>query len=236
METAKSVFDERRAELEEYLNLQEQRETSVRGHARDDALSTNVNRSACLLMIYTLLEASITECLEAVKRSVIEGQYRIEQLVPALGGSITRARVQNIPQTQDPLIMFDVYNRFSALFGMPALPADSARGVVLHKSGGNYNLKQILKACRTVGIELRSTMSEEEWTELNKQEHSLNQLVEKRNRLAHGTVTLAEEGATLSLPDLKRHLAAVDTVIQAIISAFVRHIDQRSFLLPDDSP
>ena len=228
-------------EVEEYLNLLNALDLQVKdgkrvtiGTGQVSILQQRILYSAVYLQLYNLVEVTITRCVEAVRNATSEGR----RWKPAdLSKQLREEWASLTAQTKLSLNEENRRQRAVELCEhiVNDLPVIWPSAV---PPGGNWDDSQIERISAHLGCELE--ISEETKTAVKRRVHDemgqLTFIKDRRNRLAHGSLSFAECGAAVTIDDLQRTKECTVLYLTEVLSAFEEHIVAYKFLAPDRRP
>lgn len=241
MEILSEAFEERLQEIETYLDLLDALERQVRdgppilGGAPITVQQQKILYSSVYLQLYNLVEATVTWCVEAVSAAVAkDGRW----LPGDLSNELRREWVRNTARTH---IDLNSENRLVAAFAMceslvralPILTWGIEKGI-----GGNWDEDEIRTVARRLGLELN--ISPEVYSGIKRRirddKGSLALVRDLRNRLAHGSLSFAECGDGVTVPDLRELKDRTALYLREVVGSFGAFIEAHGFLLPARRP
>lgn len=234
------AFEERLQEIEAYLDLldalerQVQKGPPILGGSQITAQQQKILYSSVYLQLYNLVEATVTWCLDGVCAAAAKGGW----LPGDLSNELRREWVRYSARTH---IDLNSENRLDAAIAMcdnlvRALPV--LAWTIEKGRGGNWDEDEIRTIARRIGFDLR--VSHEVYTGVKRKirddKGSLALVRDLRNRLAHGSLSFAECGDGVTVPDLRDLKDRTASYLREVVDSFRRFIDTHAFLVPASRP
>ncbi|MEU7950624.1 MAE_28990/MAE_18760 family HEPN-like nuclease [Micromonospora chalcea] len=234
-----SFFGERFAEIDEYLlllgKIEEAAQAGAPRIAGVDARITiqqqRILYSSVYLQLYNLVEAVVSRCIEAVtKAATLDGKWRVDDLNGKLQAEWVRA-VARTHETLNPTnrlkFAVDMCNHLMAQ--LPLLEFEINIG-----GGGNWDDTAIEKISDRVGCRLSISPGTMRLVKqvLRDDMGPLKLVKDRRNGLAHGSLSFVECADGLDVDELKKMADAVKAYLRETIDCFARYIDLLEFLDP----
>ena len=234
------IFEDRVQEVEAYLDLLDGLDKQLkkgRPQIGGDPISApqqHILYSAVYLQLYNLVEVTVTKCIEAVHKAASEtGRWK-----PAdLSGHLLEEWVRLKADTDSALNLDRRRQRAvdlcrHVLDDLPVMwPSDA-------HLGGNWDDTEIERLSVRLGCNLR--ISAEAKAAVKRHVHDdkgyLALIRDRRNRLAHGNLSFAECGATVTIQDLRRTKDCTVLYLREVIDAFEQHIESYEFLKQSSRP
>lgn len=237
------AFEERLQEIEAYLDLLELLERQVQqGPPRigetGPTISVQQQRilySSVYLQLHSLVESTITRCVDAVSTAVVEkGPW----LPSDLSVNLRREWVRYIARTHTELTY--EHRLESALMLcdhlvqiLPVSPFTVERG-----GGGNWDDNTIYDISTRLGLSLR--VGDEVYHGVKRpfrnDQGSLVFIKSLRNNLAHGSLSFAECGEGVIVSDLRDLKDRTALYLREVVASFKASIEAYEFLLPERRP
>jgi HEPN superfamily protein len=226
-----TFFEERLAEIENYLELLQNIEDAARGgtprlKGTDAPITTSQNKvlnSSVYLQLYNLVEATISRCLEGVVEALATEGHRPHDLNPAL----RKEWVRTIARTNGDL---NPDNRLVAALDLCEHVLNQ-RPITQFKieagGGGNWDDSAIENICVRVGC----TLAIEQKVSVAAKKHvrdemgALKLVKNRRNSLAHGSLSFVDCSDDVSVAELQRLTDSVGDYLRATVASFIRFID-----------
>lgn len=242
MENFSQAFEERLQEIETYLDLLEALERQVQEgtpqFGESGAIITvqqqRILYSSVYLQLYNLVESTLTRCLEAVSRSVIDRSTHPSHL----SDSLRREWVRFTARTHTEL---NYENRLESALRLcdhfvQTLPISTFE--IEKGAGGNWDDNSISKISTRLGFEL--TISPDVYKGVKRpfrdDKGSLEFIKQLRNELAHGSLSFAECGEGVTVSDLRELTKRASLYLREVVACFKSSIDAHEFLIPEQRP
>lgn len=241
MDTLSKTFEERLQEIEAYLDLLDALERQVRegppmiGGSAITVQQQKILYSSVYLQLYNLVEATVTWCVDAVCAAAAkDGRW----LPGDLSESLRREWVRYTARTH---IDLNYENRLESAAAMcesliQALPI--LAWTVEKGRGGSWDEDEIKIIAHRLGFQL--TISPAVYTRVKQRirddKGSLDLVRDLRNRLAHGSLSFAECGDGVTVPDLRDLKDRTASYLREVVAAFRAFIDAHEFLIPAKRP
>jgi hypothetical protein len=242
MEPLQEAFEERLREIEAYLDLLEIVEHQVQFGppklTKESAPITveqqKILYSSVYLQLYSLVEATITRCVEAVCAAAADG----EVWKPGdLSEAVRREWVRYVARTHKDLTHENRLDSAIRMFDvlMSALPVSRFQ---VERAGGNWDDRQIEEISGRLGFELR--ISEPIRVAVKRHvrddKGALALIKDLRNRLAHGDLSFVECGAGATVSDLRSLKDATTAYLREVVASFAASIAAHEYLVPERRP
>ena len=240
MTSVTQTFDDRLLEIEAYLDLLEAFDRQLRegppkiGGDHISVQQQQILYSAVYLQLYNLVEVTVTRCVNAVRAAASESQrWKPADLSKRLREEwVTLKAETNIPLNEANRRQRAVELCEHLVDNLPVTwPDDTNRR-------GNWDDDQIEKMSARLGCELQISADATEAVKrpIHDEKGALKLIRDRRNRLAHGSLSFAECGADVTIEDLRKTKDCAVLYLKEVISAFNGHIDAYEFLAPDRRP
>jgi hypothetical protein len=235
---------ERAREVEANLALLESLDGIVRSAggkpgARSLEVTPQQHRVLCAsvyVQLYNLVEASVTQCLEALAVATNAGKQRPHELSKAL----RKEWVRFVARTHTEL-SFD--NRLASALdaGEQIMNSTPMSDFSIERGGGgNWDDLSIEEfSRRRLSLHLRFSEATLEMAKRHRRNDGKGalQLVRSlRNELAHGKVSFEECGAEVSVLELREIADAAISYLVEFVRQFVRYVETFEYLLPQYRP
>lgn len=224
-------FEERYAEIEAYLSFLQNVEDAARDGAPrlrgTDAMITTEQKkilnSSLYLQLYNLVEATVLRCLEAVVAAVEEAERRPSEL--SIG--LRTEWVRSIARTHSDLgpdkrleAALDLCEQL--LQQMPVKGFEIERG-----GGGNWDDSSIEKICERVGcgLTLSPAVAQAAKRHVRDDMGALKLVKNRRNGLAHGSLSFVDCSDGVTVAELRGVGAAVGDYLKEAVGCFVSFIE-----------
>lgn len=243
MHPLEEAFEERLQEIEAYLDLLDTLEQQLqagipRFGGAGPAITPQQQKvlySAVYLQLYSLVEATITRCVDAVRSAAAEGgRWRPGDLSEEL----RREWVRYMARTHFDL---NYENRLASalnLCGRLLLAEPVAEFVIEKGGGGNWDDIQIEEFAARLGCDLRISVQVRTAVKrhIRDDKGALALIKALRNQLAHGETSFTqcgEDETVGGLRDLKERTVAY---LREVVARFRVYIDAYEFLTPTSRP
>lgn len=221
-------FEERHAEIEEYLSFLQNLEEAAQGGvprlrgtgAQITTVQTRILSSTLYLQLYNLVEATVVRCLEEVAVAAEKAGCRPGDLSAELRTqwvrSVARTHVNDL--TPD--------RRLEAALRMCEQLLEQApiRDFKIDPGGGgNWDDDSIGRLCESVGCRLAISRDVFRAAKRHIRDDmgSLKLVKDRRNRLAHGSLSFADCcGETVTVSELKDVADAVSDYLREVVGCF----------------
>jgi len=243
MEPLQEAFEERLREIDSYLELLEIIERQVQSgppritgdDTRITAEQQKILYSAVYLQLYSLVEATITRCVEAVCAATSAAG---EGWKPGdLSERIRTEWVRFVARTHEDLThdnrLGSALKMFDALVN--AAPVSDFK---IERGGGNWDDGQIEGISRRLGLELRisDTVRVGVKRHIRDDKGALALIRHLRNSLAHGSISFVECGDGATVGDLRNLKEATTAYLREVVASFAAWIAAHEYLLPEKRP
>lgn len=242
-ERPREAFEERLREIEAYLDfLQAIEEQTQSGPPKVGesagpitAQQQRILYSSVYLQLYSLVEATISRCVDAVTFAAVEGS---ERKAGDLSYELRREWVRVIARTHVDL---NYEHRLESALQLcdhlvASLPISEFR--VERGGGGNWDDYQIEAISARLGFHLK--VSEVAWSGVKRPFRDdmgpLSLVKRLRNRLAHGEISFAECGEGVSVAELRDLKEKTAIYLREVVTSFTASIDACEYLHPARRP
>jgi hypothetical protein len=233
-------FDERLGEIEEYLGLLEEIERAARsGPPKLQGSSHTISApqqkilySSVYLQLYNLVEATVTRCIDETSAAAsTNGQWHPEDLNDALRKEWVRAMARTHVDLTPERRLKQAIRLCEHIFDR--LPVDEL--AIERSGGGNWDDITIEKICKRVGCPLRIGRSVREAVKRSMRDDlgALRLVKNRRNGLAHGSLSFVECADGLDIEELRRTTEVVASYLREVIRCFTTYIESLDFLSPE---
>ncbi|WP_432769021.1 MAG: hypothetical protein HEQ22_16980 [Sphingopyxis sp.] len=236
-------FDERFGEIVAYLELIDGIEKLVRSgvpRLGDEgptitALQQRILNSSVYLQLYNLVEATVSNCLDAVSKAAMrQAEWGPGDLTSELRKEWVRYMARtHLPSGPDKRLEDAIGLCDYLVAALPVAEFEIEKG-----GGGNWDDKAIKKMARRIGFELRVSRSVEREVKrkIRNDLGSLTLIMELRNALAHGRLSFVECGQDDSAAELRALAIRVAAYLREVVAAFDRYIEEHLYIRPDRRP
>ncbi len=232
-------FDERLSEISAYLNLLQDVEDAARsGPPRLEGAVSSITAaqqkilySSVYLQLYNLVEATVSRCLDAVTGAAANSQWNpmdlneslLEEWIRVNAGThvglTPENRLKSAVRMCDHLIQHLPISEFTLEIG----------------GGGNWDDDAIEKASRRVGCNLVIATETRRAVKRHVRDEmgALKLVKNRRNALAHGSLSFVECSDGVSVSELKNLTQAIGDYLREAIACFTSYVELQDFLRPD---
>lgn len=237
----REAFEERLQEIEVYLDLLDAFEQQAQlGPPKLFGLDTRISAaqqkilySGVYLQLYSLVEATITRCLEAVCTAADGKGWRPGDL----SDLVRREWVRSVARTHEDLNhdnrLTYALEMFNALVGASPVSRFS-----VSNGGGNWDDGQIESMFRRLGFAPR--LSEKVRTAVKRHvrddKGALALIKHLRNKLAHGNLSFVECGEGVTVSDLRSLKEATADYLREVVDSFTTSLAAHEYLRPERRP
>lgn len=233
------VFEERLQEIETYLDLLEALERQVQdgppiiGGSVITAQQQKILYSSVFLQLYNLIEATVTWCVSAVCDAASDqGRWKPGDLVSQLRREWVRA-------TARTHIELNEENRLDHAVDLCEILIQSRPIATFTLSRrGNIDDQEIQAITEKLGCNMQ--ISHDVLTGIKRHirddKGALALIRDLRNRLGHGSLSFAECGENVTVPDLRDLKQRTALYLREVVSAFRAYIEAYEFLIPASRP
>ncbi|SDA25479.1 MAE_28990/MAE_18760 family HEPN-like nuclease [Sphingomonas sp. NFR15] len=236
-------FDERFGEITAYLELIDGIEKLVQSGVPRlgengppvTAPQQRILNSSVYLQLYNLVEATITNCLDAVSKVAMR---RAEWAPGDLTAELRREWVRyiartNLPAGPDKRLEDAIGLCDHLVAALPIAEFDIEKG-----GGGNWDDNAIKKIASRIGFDLRVSRAVEREVKRKVRNDlgSLALIVDLRNALAHGRLSFVDCGQDDSAAELRKLAGRVAAYLREVIAAFDLFIKEHRYIVPARRP
>lgn len=230
------AFNERLTEVEAYLSFLEEMEQAALGGVPRFGETGNpltqkqaeILRAGVYVQLYNLVEATMTECLDALATATHGGGWAPAQLSAAFRKEWVKVaagvNVQMNPETR-----LNYAEQLVALLvaGHALRPFKIEKG-----GGGNWDDEMIEAALKRLGVPLVlapavRTAAKRPYRDNMK---IMKIIMKMRNDLAHGNISFAECGENETSRSLRSAMLSSSMYLRTVVRAVERYIDRHEFL------
>lgn len=237
------LFEERLGEIIAYLDLIEGIEALVRSGvprlgesgAVITAQQQRILNSGVYLQLYNLVEATVTNCLDAVSKAAMrQATWAPGDLTAELRREwvryLARTHVSMGPdkRLEDAIALCD-----HLIAALPVPEFDIEKG-----GGGNWDDKAIKKIASRIGFDLRVSRRADQGVKqkIRNDLGAMALIVNLRNGLAHGRLSFAECGQHDSVTELRSLSERVAAYLREVVAAFISYIEECRYIRADRRP
>ncbi|MGV1957780.1 MAE_28990/MAE_18760 family HEPN-like nuclease [Agrobacterium tumefaciens] len=243
MHDLSELFEERLGEINAYLELLDGIERLVRSgvpRLGDDGppITTKQQRilnSGLYLQLYNLVEATVTNCLDAVSKAAM----RQATWSPGdLTSELRREWVRHLARThtsmgpdkrlEEAIVLCD-----HLVAALPVYEFDIEKG-----GGGNWDDAAIKKIASRIGFDLRVSRRADQGVKrkIRNDLGAMALIVSLRNGLAHGRLSFVECGQDDSVAELRALSTNVSEYLREVVAAFISFIGEYGYIRQERRP
>lgn len=238
------AFEDRLDEITAYLDfLEEIEKLATAGVPRLGGTSgavvtpqqTRILYSSVYLQLYSLVEATITRCLDQLTNATLaDGRWLPADMVAALRREWVRVMVGSHKDLNYENRLRQAFDMCDHLVG--ALPVTSFK--LERGGGGNWDDKNIEAIAKRIGMTLKVSAKAKRGVKQKFRDEmgALGLVVKLRNDLAHGSLSFAECGENDTVSELRDLTTKAATYMREVVTAFESFIDEHQFLVPEKRP
>jgi hypothetical protein len=221
-------FERRTAEVKQLFALVEQvskdsdplSSSSAHPIYRDD-LSVKILKATVFLVLYNVVEATVRSCFSSLWSAVEGEDVKLCSLIGDLRGVWLKHEFRRIdPFSASGKTYRDLAERimeFSILDGVPRVGFRQLSG------GGNWGVDEIREICVEHGLNMRTPRAARAGVDLNT-------VRDRRNDLAHGTLSFEEVGQAFTVEELRSMLARSLSTLRALVTCSEQFLDSKGYL------
>ena len=239
MDSLTQTYEERLDEIDAYLAFLTALEKQVQSGAPKlggESVTSQQQKilySTVYLLLYNLVEATATWCLEAITGAAAKNGWLPKDLTTEL----RREWIRFTARTHTDL---NYQNRLAAAVDMcdrlvDSLPLDTWQ---LTRNAGNWDDNEIEAVTKRIGCRLRISRPVLALVKrpIRDDKKPLELVKYLRNRLAHGSMSFAECGDGITVDDLKEIKDATGAYLREVVAEVRRYIDGYEFIVPSRRP
>lgn len=224
-------FEERYSEIDAYLSFLQNvedaaREGAPRFRGTNAPITTEQKKilnSSLYLQLYNLVEATVLRCLEAVVTAVEEA----ERLPNELSRELRTEWVRSVARTHNDL---GPEKRLKAALDMceQLLQQMPVKGFKIEPGGGgNWDDSSIEKMCERVGcgLTISPTVIQAAKRHIRDDMGALKLVKDRRNGLAHGSLSFVDCSDGVTVAELKGIASAVGDYLREAVGCFVSFVE-----------
>ena len=241
MDALTETFEERLQEIDAYLDLLDALERQAQdgppmiGGGPITAQQQKILYSAVYLQLYTLVEATVTWCLEAVCAAAAQdGRWRPSDLSTEL----RREWVRTTAQTHAGLNAENQLKKTVECCDhlIQSLPVMTWK--LDRRGGGSWDDHEIEVMTDRLGCKVRLSEDVRKGIKqkIRDDKTALALVKDFRNRLAHGSLSFTECGAGVTVVDLRNITKWTGDYLRAVVKSFRDYIATHEFLIPGSRP
>jgi len=205
MNTVQADFEKRCNEIDTYLGWLVEVEVSPK---QIPAGLPATMKAAAVLLLYNLVESTMTNAVEAVFDELENRKVSFD----VLRSEFKIAVIQNVKNC--------AANKLTTRMAVVATDIIGASFDKAKVFNGNVDARRIRETLSELGVEKTH----------NYEEAKLHEIMTARNSLAHGAESFADYGKDLTAPQLVRDFQAVRTLLGHVLLDFASYINDRRYL------
>jgi hypothetical protein len=243
MQMMGQIFSDRLTEIDSYLDLLDNLEAQVRSGpphvgSNGPVISTDQQKilySSVYLQLYNLIEATVSQCVNAVCTEV----GRENRWLPAdLSADLRREWVRSLARTHTDL---NYEHRLSSSLKLcqhliDAMPVGTMK--IEKGGGGNWDDVEIFRLAERLGCNLSISPESSEAAKkpFRNDLGALALIVRLRNDLAHGLTSFVECGDGVTAADLRELKDRTAKYLTEVVGSFAAFIQAYHYLTPGRRP
>ncbi len=242
MDDVKKLFEERKKEIDAYIDFLSAVERSAQlGTPRltgGDSISVQQQRilySGVFLQLYNLVEATVVRCIDGVTEAAItNGTWMPADLILELKKEWVRVMARTH-------IELSYENRLQSALALcdHLIGSLKVEGFKMDKGGGgNWDDIAIHQAAKRLGfeIELSKQVREAVKKPFRDDKGALALVKGFRNSLAHGEISFAECGENVTVGELRDLATRTSDYLNEVVEAFAAYVNKHEFLQENKRP
>lgn len=243
MSDFETIYSERLIEIESYLDFIAGVEKATQGGVpriggNDGELITTEQKkiiySSVYLLLYNLIESTITGCIDEICEAVVVHKATPEALSEKMLGEWVRT----VAGTHKDFAYDKRWDNVLKLFDWYSPPKPVSAFSVERGGGGNWDHKAIEKIVDRLGLTWR--MSEPTLKDVlvhwKDDMGALSWVKTLRNNLAHGEISFVECAQNVTAQQLRDLTSTIAAYLSEIIELFKKSVEQFEFLNPNSRP
>lgn len=238
MNTLSQFFEDRWQEIETYLDLLEALERQVQNGApqiasRNQGYSITpqqqkILNSGIYLQLYSLIEATVSKCLESVIDMIIDTGTSPKDLSDQLRREWVRFAActhKNLSDKKRLDYAYDLCEHVISVSPISDFKVETG-------GGGNWDDENIYKLSTRIGLNLRLSSDAQRAVKQKIQNDmgAMKLIREYRNALSHGNLSFIECSENNTVNDLRDLAEKVSLYLTEVINQFQTFIDNNEFL------
>ncbi|NNH75876.1 hypothetical protein HLB23_39515 [Nocardia uniformis] len=229
MTLARETFNERCLEVEQLLRYLEESEdpSSLSKPNTPKGETLRILRSSCYVMIYSMIESTMSVCLTDLASAVRNTATSIRELDDQIFARYLISKYNNKLITSSHDKGVSLAREFMDELDQRTIPQFS-----FAPPSGNCTENQIVKTLRGVGIELRldPALNTRVKRKTSNDRTVIESLVQVRNDLAHGNRAFSEVGQDCTAFDLRATFELSIEFMAIVIGHFESYIEASGYL------
>lgn len=237
MKKTLTIFQERKIEIESYIELIQELESALmRGmpiiessgkQYRISPLQQRILSAGVFLHLYNLVEATICNVIEEVENVIVRECGHATKLSARMHELWIRSTAKTHEDVAPNKRLSRAIALCNQLTGAIPLQIEISKG-----GGGNWDDIEIEELAKRLGVSLNvpADIYKDVKRHLRDEKGALKVVRDFRNSLAHGSLSFAECGDGHSAKDLNSLFSVVASYLEAIISAFDAYLENKGFL------
>lgn len=220
MNETQDIFEERKREIEFYFSILVEMDAGKKDiiNTIDNKLFFRIMKSNFLLMLYNIVEATVTTGMLEIYEQLRNDNCTYTSLISEMQNIWRNYKVKEVYLSSDELkayvnrvevIVNDVINETPVIFNKKMLDIN-----------GNLNAKRIKDLCDKHCIRYRVVDDEMKLEEVRK----------KRNSLAHGDESFSNCARDLTITDLENIKDTILNFLNGIIAGMKKYYDEKQYL------
>ncbi|MER5745978.1 MAE_28990/MAE_18760 family HEPN-like nuclease [Streptomyces sp. NPDC002225] len=238
-----SFFEERFEEVDAYVDLLEELERTAQDGAprlhgtkyKISATQQKILYSSLYLQLYNLVEATVSRCVDAITQAAAHAeQWKPHQL----SDELQREWIRSIARTHTDMSPENRLKHAVELSEHIVQQLPVSVFSVEAGGGGNWDDEAIFAMGKRLGCVISVTAETRRKVKANMRDDlgPLKLVKDRRNSLAHGSVSFADCADGVAVDELRRMASSVEDYLREVIDCFIRHIESHNFLRPDCRP
>ncbi|WP_127842725.1 MAE_28990/MAE_18760 family HEPN-like nuclease [Actinomyces wuliandei] len=220
-------FEERHDEIKEYVSFLQNLEKAAQGGAprlrgtgaQITTTQTRILSSSLYLQLYNLVEATVVRCLEEVAAATEKAGCRPGDLSDELRTqwvrSVARTHINDLTPEKRLEAALDLCNHL--------LGQEPVKGFKIDPGGGgNWDDDSIRRLCERIGCKLviSPDVFQEAKRNIRHNMGALKLVKDRRNRLAHGSLSFVDCSDGVAVSELKKVADAVGGYLREAVDCF----------------
>lgn len=242
MEDVKQLFEERRNEIDSYVEFLDALERAIQSGAPrlsgGDVITVQQQKilyAGIFLQLYNLVEATVVRCVDGVTEAALSsGDWKPSDLILTLRKEWVRVMARTH-------VELNYEHRLESALALCGHLVDSLSvdGFKMDKGGGgNWDDSAIESIAGRLGFQLK--VSESVYKAIKKpfrdEKGPLALVKGLRNSLAHGGISFAECGENVTVSELRALAKSTSDYLMEVVEAFSAYVKRHEFLREDRRP